>query len=248
MPDARGPTILALAVIFAPLRPARALLVACAGLLAAAPGPARARGPSGEQLAADGLTDPRARVPPPRHRLRLAIVADWVRASKACTPDLKRCERFHFAPLLLDIAYQVQLFKYAMLRPSLGIGLNVANSRNAMPVIIQPSIFAGYQGRLLGAAAGYSYIFPFPAVANNTNGHLGLAQPVLWKNHVVAVELSLTSRVDRVALNFAARIGGMKTELIHLDIDKKRWYPIVTFSAGVFFDLGARKKRRQQPP
>lgn len=224
-----------------PRRRAPASLAICLALVAA---PARARGPSEAQLAEEGLSDPRARALPTRHRLRVAIVADWVRASKACTPDLKRCQRFHFAPLLLDIAYQAQIFGRAMVRPSLGIGINVGNSRNAMPVILQPSLFAGYQGKLLGAALGYAFIFPFPATANNTDGHQGLAQPVLWKNHVIAVEASLTSRLDRVALQFALRVGGMHTELNHLNIEgRKRWYPILTFSAGVFFDLGQRKKR-----
>ena len=185
---------------------------------------------------------------PARHRLRVAVVADWVRATQACADSPPRCQRFHFAPLLLDFAYQLQFLKYAMFRPSIGIGYNVGNSRNAMPAVLQPSIFLGYQGRLLGAGAGWSFLFPFPTVANQTDGHLGLGQPALWANHALQLELSLTSRLDRGALNFGLRVGGMKTHLIHLNLDLKRWYPIVTFSLGWFFDVGKQRKRRATAP
>ncbi|MFY0530987.1 hypothetical protein [Nannocystis pusilla] len=150
------------------------------------PGRARARAAdrrgrrSARSIGNEGLSDPRQRQLPARHRLRIAIVADWVRASQACDDSPKRCERFHFAPLLLDFAYQLQFARYAMFRPSIGIGYNVGNSRNAMPAVLQPSLFAGYQGKLFGAAAGWSFIFPFPTVANQDNGHQGLAQPALW--------------------------------------------------------------------
>ena len=204
---------------------------------AAAAAPARSIGD-------EGLTDPRQRQLPARHRLRIAVVADWVRASQACDDSPKRCERFHFAPLLLDFAYQLQFAKYAMFRPSIGIGYNVGNSRNAMPAVLQPSLFAGYQGKLFGAAAGWSFIFPFPTVANQDNGHQGLAQPALWGNHALQLELSLTSRLDRGALNFGLRVGGMKTHLIHLNLDLKRWYPIVTFSLGWYFEVGKRRSAR----
>jgi hypothetical protein len=221
----------------------RCLPVSVALALALATPPVAAR-----DLGSDGLTDPRVRQLPPRHRLRLAIVADWVRASQACDTNPMRCQRFQFAPLLLDVAYQLQFAKYGMFRPSLGIGYNVGNSRNAMPAILQPSIYAGYQGKLFGAAAGWSFIFPFPTVANQTDGHQGLAQPALWGNHALQVELSLTSRLDRGALNFGLRFGGMRTHLIHLNLDLKKWYPILTFSLGWFFDFSARRNRRSQSP
>ena len=219
----------------------RSLSVLVALALALAPAPARA---GGRQLGEEGLTDPRERELPARHRLRVAVVADWVRATQACGGAPTRCQRFHFAPLLLDVAYQLQFLKYAMFRPSVGIGYNVANSRNAMPAVLQPSIFVGYQGRLVGAAAGWSFLFPFPTVADNTDGHGGLGQPALWGNHALQAELSLTSRLDRGALNFGLRVGAMRTHLLHLNLDFKRWYPILTFSLGWFFEVGKRRQRR----
>jgi hypothetical protein len=216
----------------------RSLSVSVALALALAAPPVAAR-----DLGSEGLTDPRVRQLPARHRLRLALVADWVRASQACDDNPMRCQRFHFAPLLLDVAYQLQFLKYAMFRPSLAFGYNVGNSRNAMPAIFQPSLFAGYQGKLFGAAAGWSFILPFPTTVNQTDGHQGLAQPSLWANHSVQVELSLTSRLDRGALNFGLRVGGMHTHLRHLNLDLKKWYPILTFSLGWFFDFSRARRR-----
>ncbi|HEY0138033.1 MAG TPA: hypothetical protein VGB85_28300, partial [Nannocystis sp.] len=151
--------------------------------------------------------------------------------------------RFHYAPLMIDLAYQVQVFRWAMIRPSFAIGGNVANSRQAMPAAIQPGLFVGYQGALLGIAGGYTFNKAFPAIIGVNNGHGGPTQPVLDNNHAIQGELSLTTRVDRGALNFAVRFGGVKSHLIHLDIDKKRWTGILTLSAGWFFDLGARRRR-----
>lgn len=196
------------------------------------------------ELEAAGISDPRVRLAPPRHRLRLSLLADYVKASAAQGRDGK-ITRFHYAPLMIDLAYQVQVFKYAMIRPSIAIGGNVANSRNAMPGAIQPGLFAGYQGNLLGIAAGYSYLAPVPAIANAVNGHGGAAQPVLYNNHLLEVEVSLTTRVDRGALNFAVRAGAMKSHLVHLDLDKKRWSGCLTLSAGWFFELGARRRRNR---
>lgn len=220
----------------------RLISAAALALVSLTAGEVRARGATRAELEAAGLSDPRQRPAPPRHRLRLALLSDYVKASAALGKDGK-VTRFHYATLMLDLAYQVQVFKYAMIRPSLAIGGNVANSRNAMPGAIQPGIFAGYQGALLGVAAGYSYLAPFPAVANVDNGHGGAAQPVIYNNHMLQLEVSLTTRVDRGALNFAVRGGAMKSHLIHLDLDKKRWAGTLTLSAGYFFELGARRRR-----
>lgn len=210
---------------------------------------AAAARPTTAQLAEDGLDDPRARPLPRRHRLRIGLLADWVRLSEACTANCQRRQRFHFAPLMIDIGYQAQIFRRFMIRPSLAIGGNVANTRNAMPIVLQQNIFVGYQGALLGAAAGYSHIFPFPTTVNNTDGHMGLAQPGLVGNHVVSGELSLTTRFDqRSRLFFALRLGGMKTHLMHLDIDKHRWFFILGFNAGWYIDLGEGRRRRPQTP
>jgi len=228
-----------------PVDAARVRLISAAvlALVSLRAGEVQARRPTTAELAAEGLSDPRSRPPPPRHRLRLALLSDYVKASAALGKDGK-ITRFHYATLMLDIAYQVQVFKHLMIRPSFAVGGNVANSRNAMPGAIQPGLFAGYQGALLGLAAGYAYLLPFPAVANVDNGRGGAAQPVLFNNHLLQAELSLTTRVDRGALNFAIRGGVMKSHLVHLDIDnKKRWAGVLTLSAGYFFELGARRRR-----
>lgn len=229
-----------------PVDAARVRLISAAvlALVSLRAGEVQARRPTTAELAAEGISDPRSRPPPPRHRLRLALLSDYVRASAALGKDGK-VTRFHYATLMLDVAYQVQVFTHLMIRPSLALGGNVANSRNAMPGAIQPGLFAGYQGPLLGVAAGYSYLLPFPAVANVDNGHGGAAQPVLYNNHLLQLELSLTTRVDRGALNFAIRGGVMKSQLVHLDLDKKRWAGTFTLSAGYFFELGARRRKNR---
>lgn len=195
------------------------------------------------QLAEEGIDDPRARSLPRRHRFRLALMADYVRATKACNGSGTRCTRFHYAPLLLDFAYQLQFLRYAMLRPSLGIGANVGNSRNAMPIAVQPGLHAGYQGSFLGVAFGYSYVLAFPSNANANNGRGGIGQPAYWNNHVVAGEVSVTTKIDRGALNLGLRVGGMKSSLTHFDIAEVRWSPIVTITAGWFFGPRRRTSR-----
>ena len=216
------------------------------GVALAAPAQVRAaKRPSQAELAEAGLRDPRAASQPRRHRLRLALLTDYVRTTQACNGAMTRCERFHFAPLVVDLAYQLQFLRYLMLRASLGVGGNAGNTRHAMPAIVQPGAHVGYQGAVLGAAFGYSYIAAFPARANADNGRGGLGQPLLQRNHVVAGELSVTTRIDRGALNLALRVGGMKTHLTHFNIDRVRWYPIVTFSAGWFF--GPRRRGGDAP-
>ena len=165
------------------LAPARRLALAAAlGLLPAlalltAPRLAAARRPTTAELAEDGLTDPRKRPPPPRHRLRLALLSDAMRTSSAIGRDGKTT-RFYYATLMLDLAYQVQVFKHLMIRPSFAIGGNVANSRQAMPGAVQPGLAIGYQGALLGVAAVYSVLVPFPRTIGANNGHGGPTQPV----------------------------------------------------------------------
>lgn len=212
----------------------------------AAPAMAAPRRATTAELAEDGLTDPRTRNQPPRHRIRLSLLSDYMRGSAAKTKD-GHVTRFHFAPLMIDIAYQLQFLRYLMIRPSLAIGYNVANTRNAMPGVIQPGIFTGYQGKLLGVAGGYTFIQPLGAVIGVDNGHPGgLVQPVLDKNSALQLEVSLTTKVDRGALNFAVRFGAVSSHIYHLEIDKRRWSSVITLSAGWFFELGARKRRKQR--
>ena len=235
----------------------RVLIAALALAQLAAPQVAAARRPTTAELAEDGLTDPRKRQPPPRHRLRLGLLSDALRTTAALGRDGKTT-RFYYATLMLDLAYQVQVFKHLMIRPSFAIGGNVANSRQAMPGAVQPGLAIGYQGKLLGAAAVYSLLVPFPRTIGANNGHGGPTQPAFigltpladgrkgTPSQIIQVELSLTTRVDRGALNFAVRVGGMHYHLKHLNLDDKRWSPMVTLSAGWFFDLSARRRRRAE--
>ena len=245
------------------LAPARRLALAAAlGLLPAlallaAPRLAEARRPTTAELAEDGLSDPRKRPPPPRHRLRLALLSDAMRTSSAIGRDGKTT-RFYYATLMLDLAYQVQVFKHLMIRPSFAIGGNVANSRQAMPGAVQPGLAIGYQGALLGIAAVYSVLVPFPRTIGANNGHGGPTQPAFigltpladgrkgTPSQIVQGEVSLTTRLDRGAFNFAFRFGIMHYHVKHLNIDTKRASPMVTLSAGWFFDLGARRRRRAE--
>lgn len=224
--------------------PAAALALA----LAAASTPAlAARGRvTTAELAEEGLTDPRLAKLPRRHRFRLALVADYVRTTRACNADATRCTRFQFVPLTVDFAYQLQFLRYVSFRASLGLGPNVANSRHAMPFAIHPGGYLGVQTSLFGAGFMYSYILVVPARANADNGRGGLGEPLLWNDHLVQGELSLTTRIDRGALNFGLRVGGMKTHLTHYDLDRVRWFPVVTFSLGWFF--GPRRQKETALP
>lgn len=222
-----------------------ASIVAAALLLGATPARAEKRASTAE-LAEEGLTDPRLAKLPRRHRFRVALLADYVRATQACNANLTRCTRFHFLPLTVDFAYQLQFLRVLTFRPSLALGPNVANSRHAMPFAVQPGLYTGYQGALLGVGFSYSYILVFPARANADNGRGGLGQPLLWNDHLVQGEVSLTTRIDRGALNFGLRIGGMKTHLTHYDIDRVRWFPVFTFSLGWFF--GPRRQKETGLP
>ncbi len=233
----------------------RVLIAALA--LAAIPRHAEARRPTTAELAEDGLTDPRKRPTPPRHRLRLALLSDAMRTSAAIGRDGKTT-RFYYATLMIDLAYQVQVFKYMMIRPSFAIGGNVANSRQAMPGAVQPGLAFGYQGNLLGIALVYSLLVPFPRTIGANNGHGGPTQPAFigltpladgrkgTPSQIIQGEVSLTTKVDRGALNFAVRVGAMHYHIKHLNIDDKRASMMVTLTAGWFFDLGARRRRRAE--
>ncbi len=193
----------------------------------------------------DGIVDPRKRRWPNRHRFRLGFQLDYVRLS-AAIDDEGVTQRFHYLPLQLDFAYQVQLFKYFMLRPSVAIGANPANTLEAMPVIVQPQIFGGFQGKAVGVALGYGWFTPFPATPNvisNTRG--GLGQPVITDNHAVRGELSYTTRVDRGALAFAVRLGGLKSHIRHYELDDRSWRFFFGINIGWYFGDGHKSAARQ---
>lgn len=193
-----------------------------------------------------GVADPRKRRPPRTHRVRLAFQLDHVRLS-AAVDDEGVTQRFHYLPLQLDFAYQVQLFKVLMVRPSLALGGNPANTAEAMPALVHPQIFAGYQGKAIGLALGYGYLHPFPArkdVISDTRG--GLGQPIITKNHALRAELSYTTRVDRGALSFGLRMGGMKSHIQHYDLDERSWRFSWGLQLGWYFGDGRRSEERRR--
>lgn len=194
-----------------------------------------------------GVVDPRKRPPPRTHRFRLGFQMDYVRLSAAVDEDTGEQQRFHYLPLQLDFAYQVQLFKVLMLRPSLALGANPANTVEAMPAVVHPQLFGGWQGKGFGVALGYGYLHPFPVrkdVISNTRG--GLGQPVITANHAVRGELSYTTRVSTGALSFALRLGGLKSHIRHYDLDERSWRFFVGLNVGWYFGDGRRAAERER--
>jgi hypothetical protein len=192
-----------------------------------------------------GEKDPRTRTRPRTHRFRLALTAHWVRLTQTQNPVTDEFERFHYAPMYLDLAYQAQFLKYVMVRLAVGIGMNVANTRNAMPVSVFPQFYAGYQGKVVGVAFGYGFDWTIPPVFHATaNTSNALEQPVITRNHIVMGELSATSRIDRVALTFSLSIGGIQSDLTHFDTYNRKWRPYVGFGFGAFFDGSIRREKK----
>ncbi|NVB41959.1 hypothetical protein G6O69_29290 [Pseudenhygromyxa sp. WMMC2535] len=196
-----------------------------------------------------GEVDPRTHDRPRTHRFRLAIQSHWVRLTRVQNPDTGESERFHYAPMHIDLGYQAQFLKYVMVRVAVGLGGNVANTRNAMPASVFPQAYAGYQGKLFGAAFGYGFDWTIPPTDGATaSSSFALPQPVIRRNHVVMGELSVTSRVDRVALTFALALGGMKSQLTHFNEANNRFRFYLGLHAGAFFDgtIRREKKARKQ--
>lgn len=195
----------------------------------------------------DGIVDPRKRLPPRRHRFRLAFQMDYVRLSAAIDEDTQEVQRFHYLPLQLDFGYQVQLFRYFMLRPSIALGANPANTLEGMPAVVHPQLFGGYQGRSFGVALGYGWPFPFPTrtnVISDTRG--GLGQPIITNNHAVRGELSFTTRVDRGALTFALRLGGVKSHIRHYELNDRSWRFMLGVNIGWYFGDGRKSEERRR--
>lgn len=193
--------------------------------------------------------DPTKRPLPRTHRFRLGLQLSYVRLSSALDEGTGETQRFHLIPLGLDVAYQFQFLKHFMLRPSLGIAGNVGNSMEAMPFIVHPKLFAGYQGRLFGAAFGYGWFTPpvaRPDVNSATRG--GLGQPTLTNSHHVGVEVSMTSRLngERGELSVALYVGGVSSRITHFDLDNRGWRPFVMLNTGWFFgETNAGRERRR---
>lgn len=191
-----------------------------------------------------GERKPGERTRPRTHRFRLALSSHWVRLTQAVDPS-GNSQRFHYAPMYLDLGYQAQFLKYVMVRLAVGVGGNVANSRNAMPVSVYPQLYLGYQGKLAGLAFGYGFDWTIPptfhAIADESNA---LEQPVITRNHVVMGELSATSKIDKVALTFAFSAGAMQSDLTHFATYNRKWRPYIGFSLGGFFDGSKRREKK----
>lgn len=188
--------------------------------------------------------DPRRRQLPPTHRFRLGLELGYMRLTAAIEGDRK--QRFHYVPLLADFAYQAQVLKYAMIRPSLALGTNVGNSMEAMPLVIHPQLHVGYQGAIVGVAVGYGFFQPLVArkdVESATRG--GLGQPIITNNHHVGGELSFTTRVDRGALSIILRGMGVSSRVRHFELDDRSWRFMFTFNLGWYFGDGSKQRARQ---
>lgn len=191
-----------------------------------------------------GERDPRVRSRPRTHRFRLALAAHWVRLSQSLDPETGETVRFHYAPMYIDLGYQAQFLEYVMVRLAVGIGGNVANSRNAMPVSIFPQAYVGYQGKTLGVAFGYGFDWTIPPNFEARENKDAPFQPVITRNHVVMGELSATTRIDRVALTFSFAVGGIQSDLSHYETYNRKWRPYLGFGFGAFFDGSIRREKK----
>lgn len=208
------------------------------------PAIAAAKGKS-ESLEDAGFFDPRRRQLPAAHRFRLGLSLYYVRLSAAVDPDTGETQRFHYVPLGLSFAYQAQFAKYLMVRPELVVGGNVANTMEAMPVLVHPQVHLGYQGSVIGVALGYGWFSP-PVRNKDAVSEVrgGLGQPVITNNHHVGGEVSLTTRVDRGALSAQLRVHGIKSRTQHFELDNKRWRAMLMLNLGWYFGSGEKQRQR----
>ena len=219
----------------------RALLLLPAMVVClAAPAHAKPRGPFDTS---EGFTDPRRPALPRAHRFRFTLESGFIGLTKVVDPATGTPVQFHFAPLMLGLMYQLQFLKLMSLRVGTNLGYNVANSRSAMPVVINPRLWLGVQARRVGIHGGYGYLLIVPGQANATSSRSDLEQPLLKQPHQVGGELSFTSRMDRFAFTGSVGVQAVLTQICHLSLDcandpsqTKRIYPMVTFGVGVFFD------------
>ena len=226
--------------------------LACLGaptLAQAAPDDASAEDPADE-----GFFDPRKRLLPRKHRFRLGVQLDYMRLSAAVDEESGRVQRFHFIPLQLDFAYQARIRDYLMIRPSLAIGGNPGNTLEAMPLVIHPQIYSGFQGRLVGVALGYGYLgAPIQNKDATSEIRGGLGQPILSNAHQIGGELSFTTRVHRSRdsapgageLSILLLVSGVNGRTRHFDIDSRRWRAMFTFGLGWYFGDGRRARARR---
>ena len=174
-------------------------------MFAALAAPAQAK-PRGKFDTSEGFYDPRRPDLPRTHRFRLSIESGHIGLSTVLDNSTGLPVRFHFAPLMLGLNYQAQFARVLSARVGANIGYNVANSRNAMPLVVNPRAWLGVQGRWVGIHGGYGYLLIFPTTPNGYGGRSELEQPGLKQPHQVGGELSISGRVDKVA--FTASVGG----------------------------------------
>lgn len=225
-----------------------ALGLACLGAPAAAH--ARAADTADEEVD-DGFFDPRERPLPRKHRFRLGVQLEYMRLSSAIDEESGRVQRFHLIPLQLDFAYQARIAKFIMIRPSLAIGGNPGNTVEAMPLLIHPQLFSGFQGRLVGVAAGYGFLgAPIQNKDATSEVRGGLGQPILSNAHHISGELSFTTRVHQRResapgageFSILLRISGVNGRTQHFDINDRRWRAMFTFGLGWYFGDGKRAR------
>lgn len=192
-----------------------------------------------------GEVDPRKRQLPKTHRFRLALHAQWVRLTQSIDKS-GELQRFHFAPLLVDLGYQAQFLKLMMVRLAVAAGGNVANTRHAMPVVLFPQAYVGLQTKVIGIAFGYGFDWTIPPTFKAIDPGLSSAieQPVITRNHVVMAEVSATSRIDRVAMTFAVNLGGVQSDLSHFQTQNRKFRFYLGLQVGMFFD-GTRRKEKK---
>lgn len=199
------------------------------------------------------FVDPRKPKLPRTHRFRIGVEFLYERLSAIVDEDGDKV-RYHFFPIMLDLAYQAQFLKYLMVRPAFAFGPNVANTLEAMPFIVHPKLHFGYQGAIMGVAAGYGF---FSSVINRVDARSTIRnqpqQPVITGNHHIDGELSVTTRIDRGALSIIVRGGGVNGRLQHntttgseLPLNKRRWDFLLTANLGWYFGDGSKSRKRRE--
>lgn len=244
-----GPRILGAVLPCLPSRSSAPIATVLALAIATtAPGIAAAAGrKSAEGLEEQGFEDPRFRTLPRRHRFRLGLQLEYIRLSAALDSRDMSVTRYHYLPLAIDAAYQLQFAKYLMVRPSLAFGANVFNTTEAMPLVIHPQLHAGYQGSMFGVALGYGFFTP-PIRNKDARSEIrdDPGQPLILNNHHIGAEVSLTTRIDRGALSFQFRFAGVTSRTQHFDVDRRRWRPMIMFNIGWYFGDGRKAAERRR--
>ncbi len=207
-----------------------------------------------DELEEQGFTDPRERRLPRKHRFRLGLQTGYMRMSAAIDEDTGEVQRFHYVPLQLDFGYQARIGKYVMVRPSFAVGANVGNTLEAMPLVLHPQLFAGYQGRLVGVAAGYGFLgIPIANKDARSEVRGGLGQPIISNPHQIGAELSFTTRVHQRRdnapgageLSIILRLSGVRARTQHFEVDNTRWRAMFTFNLGWYFGDGRKARARR---